>query len=295
MKTKKQEVAVEEPKKSDTIEIGAGMFSLVPKDLAEAMQLAKLIAESDLAPKDFKGKPENVLIAVQMGAEIGISPMQSIQNIAVINGKPSIYGDMGKALLLKKGCRIEERDTKEIKAKGEAWCQITRPDGSPPTVRTYSVDNAKEASLWGKQGPWTTNTWRQMAWRAFWFAARDGAADMLRGLAGVEEVRDYIDITPEPKDPEKFPALPQRISEKAAATVAQQEYPDEDPNDSVEDPPPPKDQRKPIDLKAAKKTFAKFDAPCRHCNIVVVIGEEMIYVGDGPNKGRYHEGCVRQA
>ncbi|MFZ2541105.1 MAG: hypothetical protein WAW75_04945, partial [Gallionella sp.] len=43
-------------------------FSLVPKTLNEAMELAKIIADSDLAPKDYKGKPGNVLISVQMGA-----------------------------------------------------------------------------------------------------------------------------------------------------------------------------------------------------------------------------------
>ncbi len=168
-------------------------FSLVPKDYAEMKELAHYIAESDLAPAQYKAKPGNCLIAIQMGAEVGISPMQAIQNIAVINGRPSIYGDMGKALLLAHGMRIEERDIKEIQKLGEACCRITRPDGSPPVVRTFSVQDAKTANLWGKQGPWTQHPYRMMAWRAFWFCARDAAADALRGLAGAEEVRDYAD------------------------------------------------------------------------------------------------------
>src|SRR4030067_949010 len=76
------------------------VFSLVPQNLREAMELSKLIADSDLAPKDYRGKPGNVLIAVQMGQEVGLSPMTAIQSIAVINGKPSLYGDVGKAILL---------------------------------------------------------------------------------------------------------------------------------------------------------------------------------------------------
>src|SRR5688500_16008137 len=90
-------------------------FSLNPASLKEAIELSELMAKSDLVPKDYKGKPGNILVAVQMGAEIGLPAMQSIQNIAVINGKPSIYGDLGKALLLAAGCDIDEDDIEIIK------------------------------------------------------------------------------------------------------------------------------------------------------------------------------------
>lgn len=173
----------------------APTFSLVPKDLGQAMELAKIIADSDLAPKDYRGKPGNVLIAVQMGAEVGLSPMAAIQSIAVINGKPSLYGDVGKAILLSNGFVIEEDDTVAIKKNGYARCKISRK-GHPPCERTFSIENAKTAGLYGKAGPWSTYPERQMAWRAFWFAARDIASDVLKGLAGAEEVIDYIDITP---------------------------------------------------------------------------------------------------
>ena len=57
-----------------------------------------MIARSDLAPKDYKGKPENVAVAIAMGMELGVSPMQAIQGIAVINGRPSVWGDLMLAL-----------------------------------------------------------------------------------------------------------------------------------------------------------------------------------------------------
>lgn len=167
------------------------VFSLVPKTLGEAMELAKLIATSDLAPKDYRDKPGNVLIAVQMGQEVGLSPMAAIQNIAVINGKPGIYGDAGKGILLSKGFIIEEDDIDIIKKNGRGRCKITRPGNPEPCERTFSIENAKVAGLWGKAGPWTNYPERQMAWRAFWFAARDIAADVLKGLKGFEEIIDY--------------------------------------------------------------------------------------------------------
>lgn len=190
---------------------------MAPRTLEEAMQFSKLMADSELVPKDFRGKAGNVLIAVQMGAEIGIPPMQSIQNIAVINGRPGIWGDLGKAVLLSRGCKIEERDAKDIKTTGEAHCRITRPDGRV-TERTYSVEDAKTAGLFGRPGPWTTNPYRQLAWRAFWFAARDAAADMLKGLYGAELLADI--------DPEKVvetTAIPE--PKRKSATVSAEPAP----------------------------------------------------------------------
>ena len=67
---------------------GEPTFSLSPRNLAEAMEFAKIIAQSDMVPKDYVNKPGNVLVAVQTGAELGLKPMQSLQGISVINGRP---------------------------------------------------------------------------------------------------------------------------------------------------------------------------------------------------------------
>ncbi len=165
-------------------------FQLIPKDISEAMKFAEMIASSDFAPKGYQGKAGNCLVAMQFGAELGLPPLQALQNIAVINNKPGIYGDLGKALLLSKGFRIDERDVKEVQAKNEAYCKVTRPDGQV-VERTFSMENAKTAKLTGKEGPWTNYPYRMMAWRAFWWAARDAAADVLKGISGIEELQDY--------------------------------------------------------------------------------------------------------
>ena len=161
-------------------------FDLSPRTFEQALTLADYMAASDMVPKGYRGRPGDCLIAVQWGAEIGLKPMQALQSIAAINGKPSLYGDAGKALLLSNGCIIEEDDTEVIKSNGKASCTITRPN-RPPVRRTFSLEDAKAANLLGKDGPWKQYQARQMAWRAFWFAARDAAADLLRGMGGFEE------------------------------------------------------------------------------------------------------------
>ena len=52
----------------------------------DAFRFSKLVATSDFAPKDFRGKPESCLLAIQHGAELGLSPMQSLQSIAATLG-----------------------------------------------------------------------------------------------------------------------------------------------------------------------------------------------------------------
>lgn len=164
-------------------------FDLSPQTFEQALTFAKYLAESEMVPKGFRGRPGDCLIAMQWGFEVGLKALQALQSIAVINGKPGLYGDAGKAILLAAGCAIEEDDTEAVKKNGRGRCKITRP-GRPPVERTFSVDDAKTAKLWGKDGPWTQYPYRQMAWRAFWFAARDSSSDLLRGLPGIEEVID---------------------------------------------------------------------------------------------------------
>lgn len=166
-----------------------GQFDLSPKTFEQALTFANYLADSDMVPKQYRGKPGDCLIAMQWGMEIGLKPLQALQSIAPINGKPNLYGDAGKALLLSHGCVIEEDDAEAIRSSGRGRCRITRP-GRPPVERTFSIEDAKTAGIWNKEGPWRNYPYRQMAWRAFWFAARDAAADLLRGMGGFEEGQD---------------------------------------------------------------------------------------------------------
>lgn len=163
-----------------------------PASVKEGMELAAWIAKSDLAPRDYKDKPQNVLIAMQMGLEVGLSPMQSIQNIAVINGRPSIWGDSMLAL-----CQ-NHRDFESIdenQSTNEKGVCIVKRRGMEPQTRTFTVDDAKKAGLWGKQGPWQTAPTRMLKLRARAFALRDTFADALRGLQSAEEQRDVVETT----------------------------------------------------------------------------------------------------
>lgn len=163
------------------------VWTLQPSSFNEVMDYAKLIANSDLAPKDYRGKPGNIIVAIQMGGDVGLSPMQSLANIAVINGRATLWGD---ALLAVVQASPECEDVVETLSNGVATCVVKRR-GHEPTIRTFSMDDAKRAGLAGKQGPWSQYPNRMLQMRARGFALRDAFADVLKGLQSAEEVSDY--------------------------------------------------------------------------------------------------------
>lgn len=154
-----------------------------------AWKACELIASSSFCPKDFRGKPGDVLCAIQYGSEIGLLPMQALQGIAVINGKPSVYGDTLLALCqASPDCEyIIEEYNEETET---AVCKVKRK-GHPEAVRTFSKIDAQFAGLLNKEGPWRLYKKRMMQMRARGFCLRDEFAYLLMGIITIEEARDY--------------------------------------------------------------------------------------------------------
>jgi hypothetical protein len=180
----------------------------------DAFRFAKMVAASEFAPKDFKGKPESCLLAIQHGSEVGLSPMQSLQSIACINGRPSVWGDAALALVM--GSPVCEHVSEGIDGEGEqmaAICVAKRRGYEKATVVRFSVVDAKKAGLWGKSGPWTQYPKRMLQLRARGFALRDAFPDVLKGLVTAEEAQDY------PTQPEPVVVRPKFTHEPKATVV----------------------------------------------------------------------------
>ena len=66
-------------------------FDLSPQTFEQALTFSNYLAESDMVPKDFKGKPGNCLVAIQWGMEIGLKPLQAMcasRSFRVAGGHP---------------------------------------------------------------------------------------------------------------------------------------------------------------------------------------------------------------
>lgn len=204
-------------------------FGLSARNWEEGLRIARTLANSALVPKAYQGKPEDVVVAMQYGAEIGLPPMAALQSIAVINGKPGVYGDGFLGVIMSKpayqkhlehyeladGTRVRSLREEHYKDDDTKAVSIFWRKGNPdPFVAEFSIGDAKRAKLWGKEGPWSTYPARQLKWRARGFAGRDGFAGELRGVKMAEEL---IDTPEDDISVETIPlAEPVRRSEKNA-------------------------------------------------------------------------------
>lgn len=173
------------------IEIGDG-GTLRLRSYEDALAFARSVVASKLAPACFSS-PEAVLVAMQHGAELGLKPMQSLQSIAVINGRPSLYGDAIPALLMASGqCEVFEEWVEGTGDDMTSLTKLKRKGMASEMVGRFSVADAKRAGLWGKSGPWTQYPKDMLRHKSRARAARTIFADVLKGLPVFEDIRESI-------------------------------------------------------------------------------------------------------
>jgi len=214
-----KEVAIPKPRNDGIKTTGGQLARLNPQSFGELEHMAQVLGKSDIVPRELIGKPANILLVLMFGNEIGLSAAQSLQNVMVVNGRPSLWGDAVMGLVLASEHYEDSKDefdpttmtaTFRAKRKGKDW-----------TVRTFSKQDAMDASLWTKPGPWKQYPKRMLFHRARSWALRDAFADVLKGIRYFEEDRDIINLE---NSGDKTYEMPKATAEPAApvevATVA---------------------------------------------------------------------------
>lgn len=163
-------------------------------------RIANMMSKSEMVPKGYKDKPQDILLAMEYGRSLNLGPLQAVQNIAVINGKPSIYGD-GILAVCSGHPEFENIEEQPIIEAGKTIgykCTVKRK-GRSDVTQSFTIEQATAAGLWGRQGPWKQYPDRMLQMRARSFALRDSFADALGGVRVAEEVQDYEikDVTPQ--------------------------------------------------------------------------------------------------
>lgn len=196
-----------------------------PRTFEEALNLAERLAKTKMVPKEYEGNPDGIMIAMATGAHLGLHWTQALTSIAVFDGKPTLYGDVGLALVRQSGLleSIEEWDDPAIDG-GTALCKVKRKNGDEAT-RTYSMMDAGISRVYYKDKDgnrkwyplsekpvWKSNPRRMRQWRARWWALRDVFPDVLKGVIGREEI-----VVHEPTDSTTAPDSPPEHPENGAA------------------------------------------------------------------------------
>ncbi len=177
---------------------------LIGGTLEDQWRIASAYARSGMLPKAFK-TPDQVLVGLQFCAELGLRPLLAMRQIAVINGTPSLFGDLPLACVRNSGL-LEEITEYLVDEKGEridfrktpkavwvaAVCEIKRK-GQAKKEFTYSIDDAKAAKLWGTN-VWSVHPKRMAQMRARNWLLKDEFGDVLGGAPIAEY--DY-NVSPE--------------------------------------------------------------------------------------------------
>lgn len=177
-----------EPRQS--LSAGGKVCAIVPQSMDEAFRLAQAICAAGMAPRGMD-TPEKAMVAIMRGLEVGLTPMMALDKIAIVNGRPTIWGDGAIGLVRASG--LCEYVNEYIDGEGDnriAVCKAKRKGELEPIERRFGVADAKRAGLWGKQGPWQQFPERMLQMRARAFALRDLFADVLGGLYLKEEIED---------------------------------------------------------------------------------------------------------
>ncbi len=154
-------------------------------------KIATMLAKSGVIPKCYIGKPDDIFVAMAMGYQLGLPVEQSLQDIAVINGKPCIYGDGLLAVVISRPDCVSIHETPIMKGDliiGYS-CTVERR-GHAPHTKQFTLQDAENAGLF-RNPTWKSYPDRMLQMRARSFAIRDKFADALRGIAVAEEVQDY--------------------------------------------------------------------------------------------------------
>lgn len=190
--------------------------NLMPQTQAEKYEMANVLCKSGLIPRGLD-KPEKVFVALQWGHELGLTPMVAVNNIAVINGKPTLSADIMSAVVKRSpeygGIRWIEMSDKK------AECEITRilPNGEKETITSsFTIEDAQKAGLAGRE-VWVKYPKRMLKHRCLSYGLKDMFPDMLAGLY----------------DPEEMESVQ---SDKTAPTTERNVTPKEESKKAIEEP-----------------------------------------------------------
>jgi RecT family len=209
---------------------------LVPSNLDEAWRLSQYMAKSSLVPASYRNQPENVMIAIMMGIDLGISATQAMREVYVVEGRPASSALL-KVALVKQSPLCESWDLIE---STERQCTIeTKRKGGKPYRHTYTLEDARTAGLYpGKDSSnWSKRPKLMMRRRCESELADEVYPDVTKGLRTEDEIQEIqereiqgervfreVVTTTAPPIPEDPPA-PRVVEAKAVEVVKPEPVP----------------------------------------------------------------------
>ncbi len=186
--------------------------------MEKALKFSEIMAQADIIPAHYKGKPANVFIAMQSALRMNLDPMHVMQNTYVVSGKLGMVSSFAISLanqsgLFDSGIRYRiEGSGEDLKVTAYANLKKTGEEISYTITMMEAV-----AENWTKNPKYRTLPELMLRYRAATLLIRTHAPEVLNGMHMVEEIEDAViatkDVTPKS----------QSISSKLDSVLSHQE------------------------------------------------------------------------
>lgn len=211
-----------------TVNTGVNGLEMMEK----ALKFSEIMAQADIIPTHYRGKPANVFIAVQSALRMNLDPMQIMQNTFVISGKLGMVTAFAISLANQSGL-FDSGIRYRIEGSGEnlkvtAYTNLKK--GGAEISYTITMREAI-AEGWTKNAKYRTLPELMLRYRAATLLIRTHVPEVLNGMHMVEEIEDVAIAT---KD--VTPIKSANISSKLDSVLSSQEedVKELEPNDTIE-------------------------------------------------------------
>lgn len=216
---------------------------IVKATMAGLWRLATSFAAAETTPEQYRGKPNDCFIALQMSLLLGCHPLAYMQNSYVVHGKPGIEAKFATALLNTSGL-IKGRIKYKLEGtpgKDDRRCTATAIDAETGDEVSASLDwKMVKAEGWlGKKGSkWVTMPDIMFHYRAAMFLIRLYYSEVLMGMKSVDELQGIGPSKTTDKaeaDPGKdtLDDLADRLETAEETSTAEEQSADETPAEPV--------------------------------------------------------------
>ena len=199
-------------------------------------RMAKSLAQSNLVPQQYQGQGglPNCLVALEMANRMNISPLVVMQNMNVIQGRPSWSAQFVIATIT--GCGRFENFDYEMNGEKEdlkVRCTATRIKDSKEIRGSWVSIGMARSENWIKNPKWKSMPEHMLKYRAATFFGRQYVADLLLGIQTEDEIVDIqpVNVTV-PNTPHEA-AIAQPKEEKAKVVIAS---PEPEPGSEFDNP-----------------------------------------------------------
>lgn len=168
----------------------------------DRIEHAKIVAQSSLIPAEYRGKPADIIWAMDIGDALGVPYTQVMQSMVVARGKMTMSADLMGAIVRRAGHKLRLREDGD-----SVTATLIRADDTDYEFTvTWDKAKAQAAGLWGSRGPWQQYPRQMLRARAITEVCRQGASDALAGTVYTAEELEPAPTQNAPQKPAQQPA-----------------------------------------------------------------------------------------